>query len=110
MDAVERVPNAGIIPGWRGGGLSPGNVGGIVMMLDRLLSEIRKGGSFEIGSLAKKLGTTPGMVEAMLEHLEGRGFLHPYRCNKEECRGCTIQGECITTPKGNQIRLWQVEE
>ena len=39
-------------------------------MLEQLLKEIRAGGTLETGKLAARLGTTPQLIEAMLEHLQ----------------------------------------
>lgn len=44
-------------------------------MLQKLLAEIRSGGTFEVSDLAARLGTTPALVQAMLEHLQRAGQL-----------------------------------
>ena len=48
-------------------------------MLEKLLEEIRRGGTLETGALAKKLGTTPQMVQVLLEHLQRTGHISPYQ-------------------------------
>lgn len=63
-------------------------------MLEKLLSEIRSGGTFETKDLAARLGTTPELVEAMLEHLERAGHIQPYRSCSDACGGCSLRGDC----------------
>jgi len=74
-------------------------------MLERLVNEIRAGGTLETGALAARLGTTPQLVEAMLEHLQRSGLIQTYvRCS-DGCLGCSLQDACRKTP--GAIRLWQ---
>ncbi len=75
-------------------------------MLEKLLAEIRSGGTFETGVLAAKLGTTPALVEAMLDHLQRAGQLHPYETCGDACGGCSLKKECKAHPI-NVVRLWQ---
>jgi hypothetical protein len=63
-------------------------------MLEKLLSEIRSGGTFETGSLAARMGTTPELVEAMLEHLQRAGYIQLFRTCEDACGGCNLHGEC----------------
>jgi hypothetical protein len=65
-------------------------------MLEKLLAEIRSGGSFETGRLAARLGTTPEMVSAMLEHLQRSGYIRPYETCGEGCGGCSLRAGCNT--------------
>ncbi len=72
-------------------------------MLEKLLEEIRSGGTFETGVLAARLGTTPALVEAMLDHLQRAGQLRPY----EACRTCNLKQACQSAHQKNGVRLWQ---
>lgn len=69
-------------------------------MLEKLLDEIRAGGTFEVGSLAARLGTTPKMVEAMLEHLQRAGRLDTYQTCGDSCSGCSLRSDCRTPQEG----------
>jgi hypothetical protein len=74
-------------------------------MLKQLINEIRAGGSLDTNTLAVRLGTTPALVEAMLEHLQRSGLIAAYvRCD-DGCLGCSLQDACRKTP--GSIRLWQ---
>ncbi len=74
-------------------------------MLEKLLQEIRAGGTLETRTLAARLGTTPQLVEAMLEHLQRSGTIQAYLNCSNGCLGCSLQDSCKKAP-GN-VRLWQ---
>lgn len=68
-------------------------------MLEQLLNILHQGGSHTVAGLAQKLGTSPTMVEVMLEDLTRRGYLQTIgdRCTSEceHCpfgSGCTVAG------------------
>lgn len=63
-------------------------------MFEKLLTEIRSGGTFEINTLASKLETTPGLVKAMLSHLQQLGYIQSYETCGEACGGCYFRGAC----------------
>ena len=73
-------------------------------MLERLLTEIRLGGGLETNALAERLGTTPEMVAAMLEHLQRLGLIRDYIRCADGCNGCSLKGACGTEAAP---RLWQ---
>jgi hypothetical protein len=73
-------------------------------MLEKLLAEIRAGGPLETGTLAKKLDTSPKMVEAMLMHLQQTGHIRAYQSCNDGCDGCALKGEC---DPASSVRLWQ---
>jgi len=77
-----------------------------VTMLEELLAKIRSGGTFEIRVLAARLGTTPELVQAMLEHLQRTGHLRPYQTCSEICSGCGLKGICKIEPQPGRLRLW----
>jgi len=76
-------------------------------MLEKLLEESRAGGTFETGVLAARLGTTPALVEAMLEHLQRAGQLRPYETCGDACGACSLKQECKSAHPANGVRLWQ---
>jgi DNA-binding IscR family transcriptional regulator len=76
-------------------------------MLEQLLSAIRAGGTLEVGSLAARLGTSPKMVETMLEHLQRSGYIRPYQSCGEGCGGCNLKSECKSSRRVDTLRLWQ---
>ena len=74
-------------------------------MLEKLLNEIRNGGTIQPAALAARLNTSIGLVEMMLEELERRGLLAQVAtgCN-EPCGGCPLVGECaVTSPQGRML-------
>jgi DNA-binding IscR family transcriptional regulator len=74
-------------------------------MLEKLLAEIRSGGTIETGELASRLGTTPELLHAMLEHLQRSGFIQPYQACGDACGGCGLSKTCShLQPDGSQDR------
>jgi hypothetical protein len=73
-------------------------------MLDELLKEVRAGGSLETGVLAARLGTSPQLIVAMLDHLQRLGLIKTYVHCADGCQGCSLQGDCA---RKNTVRLWQ---
>lgn len=63
-------------------------------MLQNLVEELRRGGTQDPQTLAQKLGVTPQMVDAMLEHLQRVGILQAYSSCQEPCNGCSLQTAC----------------
>jgi hypothetical protein len=76
-------------------------------MLEQLLKEIYSGGTLEANQLAAKLGTTPKMVEALLEHLQRAGHIRPYTACTDGCVGCGLKDGCRPASKAESLRLWQ---
>jgi predicted ArsR family transcriptional regulator len=75
-------------------------------MLEKLLNEIRAGGTLETGALAARLGTSPQLVEAMLEHLQRSGLIRAYDNCGDGCQGCGLRDACGSQPR-RAPRLWQ---
>ena len=75
-------------------------------MLEELMNVIRAGGTLETRSLATRLGTSPELVEAMLEHLQRSGFIQDYAGCADGCQGCDLRTACQLKPKSSP-RLWQ---
>ena len=85
--------------------LSLGARFGALAMLERLVMEIQNGGTFETGMLAARLGVSPQLVQAMLEHLQRSGLIHPYiNCDRVDCQGCGLHDACGSPAL---VRLWQ---
>lgn len=75
-------------------------------MLEQLVKEIRAGGTLETRDLATRLGTTPQLIEVMLEHLQRSGLIRAYVSCSDGCLGCSLQDAC-KEPAPGAIRLWQ---
>jgi hypothetical protein len=76
-------------------------------MLEKLIAEIRAGGTLETGVLALRLGTSPQMVEALLEHLRLNGYIQSYVNCGDGCQGCSLKSACGSGESTRAIRLWQ---
>lgn len=75
-------------------------------MLEQLMNEIRAGGTLETRSLAERLGVSPQMVEALLEHLQRSGQINSYTSCGDGCQGCSLKSDCASS-HGAGPRLWQ---
>ena len=75
-------------------------------MLEQLVKEIRAGGTLETGDLATRLGTTPQLIEVMLEHLQRSGLIQAYVSCNDGCLGCSLQDACGKSAL-DKLRLWQ---
>ena len=76
-------------------------------MLQKLLDEIRSGGTLEPGVLAARLGTSPQMIMGMLEHLERMGMLQSLQaCGAQGCEGCDLACSCSPAPARG--RVWKL--
>jgi hypothetical protein len=73
-------------------------------MLEQLMNEIRAGGTLETRTLAARLGTSPQLIEAMLEHLQRVGLIQDYVSCGDGCQRCSLRDAC---GKPSAIRLWQ---
>ena len=81
-------------------------------MLEKLLSELRVGGTFETGELAVRLGTTPELLGAMLEHLQRSGHIQSFNACSDTCADCNLSNHCKQPnpdePGKNILRLFLV--
>ena len=75
-------------------------------MLEKLLHEIRAGGTLETATLAARLDTTPQLIEAMLEHLQRSGLIKDYVNCGDGCQGCNVRDACVKQTR-SKVRLWQ---
>jgi FeoC like transcriptional regulator len=73
-------------------------------MLECLLGLLRAGGTYRVGDLASALGTSPELVEAMLESLQHMGYLKTVgdACT-QACSGCPLAGACGANASG---KIW----
>lgn len=76
-------------------------------MLEQLLAEIRAGGALEVGALSKKLGASPRLVGAMLEHLQRVGHIRPFETCGDGCGGCGLKPECNHAERLDLLKMWQ---
>ncbi len=64
-------------------------------MLEQLLQMIRDEGGVYITLFARRLNTTPALVEQMLAHLERTGYLEAVQtCQTSHCHGCRAASLC----------------
>jgi hypothetical protein len=77
-------------------------------MLNRLLDLLRSGGTRCVADLARELGTTPELVEMMLEDLCRMGHLKQVagECGGK-CAACPVSGLCAV---GGDERLWMLTD
>ena len=74
-------------------------------MLEKLVRQIQIGGTLETGDLAARLGASPQLVQAMLEHLQRTGLIRQYmNCDDRGCQGCGLRSSCSGSAS---VRLWQ---
>ena len=82
-------------------------------MLEQLIAELRSGGTFEMGDLAARLGTTPEMLKVMLEHLQRIGFIQPFRACGDTCSDCGLGSNCrkaqFGTNSSDSLQLFTVQ-
>ncbi len=79
-------------------------------MIERLLTEIRAGGSTTPTVLAQKLDTSVEMVTAMLEKLVQLGLIENYApaCNDSSCQGCSLDSYC-QKPTQPASKMWTLK-
>jgi len=76
------------------------------MMLDQLMSMLKRGGTLTIDQMARELDTTPGMVTAMIDHLSRSGRLKQMDINCDSaCSQCALANDCRHVDRG---RVWQI--
>jgi hypothetical protein len=64
-------------------------------LFDNLIHEIQSGKPLETRSLARRLNTTPGMIQAILDHLTRSGRLKTVEsCSSRACGGCGFSETC----------------
>ena len=76
-------------------------------MLEKLLDEIRTGGTFDTAALAQSLDTTPALVKLMLEQLQQMGHIKAYEACTSSCEQCGLKTSCSTPAGSKGITLWQ---
>jgi hypothetical protein len=77
-------------------------------MLNRLIDRLRNGGTHRVSDVARELGTTPELVEAMLETLARMGYLKQLGNSCEaQCGTCSSAGMCTAEGGG---RVWALTE
>jgi FeoC like transcriptional regulator len=80
-------------------------------MLEKLLAELRTGGTFETGELAVRLGTSPELLGAMLEHLQRSGHIRSFDTCNDACAECSLGKTCRPQTDGSpdkEMRLYSV--
>ncbi|HSQ27240.1 MAG TPA: FeoC-like transcriptional regulator [Anaerolineales bacterium] len=74
-------------------------------MLKQLMEIISQEGIYNPTELARRLDTSPALVEQMLSHLERTGHLKSINtCQTTHCQGCPVATGCNT----KSPRIWSV--
>ncbi len=78
-------------------------------MLGQLLKILQQGGTRRVTDLAQDLGTTPELIEMMLEDLVRMGYLKRVggECPETSCKACPLAGLCAA---GSSGQLWSLTE
>jgi DNA-binding IclR family transcriptional regulator len=63
-------------------------------MLEKLLSELRSGGTARVDELALKLDATPSLVQVMLDHLVQLNLVSRYQSCDDFCTDCSASSLC----------------
>lgn len=72
-------------------------------MLNRLLELLQQGGTSRIRNLADRLGTTPQLVEAMLDDLARMGYLTRISTGcSDKCTACPLSNMCVAGGSSGQ--------
>jgi Mn-dependent DtxR family transcriptional regulator len=80
-------------------------------MLERLLNEIRSGGTLQPAALASRLNISVNLVEMMLEDLERRGLLAQINPSCETtCHGCSLADSCSPTSAQGRLWMWKPQK
>jgi len=78
------------------------------MMMEKLLAEIRKGGTLTPAILAKRLDTRVELVQMMLERLAEMGMIDDFSGNcAQPCSSCALAETCHF-PARKKPRLWKL--
>lgn len=78
-------------------------------MLSKLLDLLREGGTRRIQSLADELGTTPELVEMMLEDLTRMGHVKRVEAHcSEKCSTCPMSTTCVAGSSSHRGRSGQI--
>lgn len=75
-------------------------------MLERLLSELRSGGTNRVDDLAIKLNTTPALVQVMLDHLVQLNLVSLYQSCDDSCTACSASSLCHQDQNGRTANLY----
>lgn len=72
-------------------------------MLEKLLDLITHAGIYKTSELARRLDTSPELIELALETLRQRGYLQAVEsCAEGQCGGCAVSKGC----QALKARLW----
>ena len=83
-------------------------------MLRELLGLLEEGGTRRVSELADELGTTPALVEVMLEDLTRMGYVKPVAAEcSDKCTACPMADSCAAggvSEEGSGGRVWVLSE
>jgi hypothetical protein len=76
-------------------------------MLEKLMQEIQKGGTFTPATLAKRLNTSVEMVQMMLEQLAKMGVIGDFSTTCPQPRSACGLAEACHAGTAQKTRLWK---
>lgn len=75
------------------------------MMIEQLLTILKRGGAVTLDQIAREMDTTPEMITQLIGHLEHIGLLKQLGSNCDRvCSGCYLAREC---QRVRQPLIWQ---
>jgi Mn-dependent DtxR family transcriptional regulator len=75
-------------------------------MFDKLMSMLRRDGAVTIDQMARELGTSPEVVNGMIEHMTRVGWLQRMNANCDlTCRECVFVRDCA---RAGQSQVWHL--
>lgn len=64
-------------------------------MFNRLLMILKRGGTVTVNQLARELGTTPEVVDGMIDQMARQGWLHALSASCDStCGACALARDC----------------
>ncbi len=75
-------------------------------MLDKLMAQLKRGGTVTVDEMARELDTTPEVVTGMIDHMTRTGQLRPMKMSCDlACNQCLLARDCHKPPRS---RVWHL--
>jgi len=74
-------------------------------MFDKLMMILKRGGTVTLDQMARELGTSPEVVDGMIDHMTRQGWLRAMSASCDTmCSACMFARDCTRAENG---RVWQ---
>lgn len=74
-------------------------------MFDKLIARLKQGNTVTIDQLARELGTSPEVVNGMIDHMTRHGWLRSLSASCDStCSACVFARDCT---RATTSRVWQ---